>query len=169
MVEHLGYKSIGIQWQVEIGLSREILTDEVLVRASQERLSQVEIIPDKKLTRRKLAHLNLARSIADLTFSHNRVAGIYAAIIPAASDRVRTAGMYSRETRAIYISADQLQSGQDTVDTVIHELAHHLSQAEDGDEAHNAAMTKVAAMVVRKASEGYFDNLVREVVWHGGR
>ena len=83
MVTHLGYKSIGVQWQVREGLSRAITTDKDLIKASQEKLSQVEIIPDDGLSKRQLAHLKLARAIADATFTHHRVeGGVFAAIIP---------------------------------------------------------------------------------------
>jgi hypothetical protein len=56
--------------------------------------------------------------------------------------------MYSRTTMEIYIAADQLERGRTTVDTVIHEIAHHTSGAEDLEEAHSEAMTRVAAKVV---------------------
>jgi hypothetical protein len=167
MVKHLGYKPAGVLFEVRDGLSRAITTDKDLIKASQERLSQVDIIPDERLTKRQLAHLKLAREIADRVFSHNKVSGVYAAIIPPASDRVRTAGMYAKETETVYISADQLESGRNTVDTVIHELAHHQSGAEDGTEAHGAAMTKVAASVVQKTAQGEFDELLKEVQWYG--
>jgi hypothetical protein len=168
MVTHLGYKSVGVQWAVRTGLSRAIITDKDLIKASQERLSEVEIIPDERLSRAQVAHLKLARAIADATFAHHRVeGGVFAAIIPPASDRVRTAGMYARESERVYISADQLSSGRATVDTVIHELAHHMSGAEDGTEAHNSAMTRVAAMVVQSTAEGKFNEILKDVSWYG--
>jgi hypothetical protein len=167
MVAHLGYKPVGVQWEVREGLSGAITTDKDLIKASQERLSQVEIIPDTRLTKRQLAHLKLARAIANEVFKYNRVAGVYAAIIPPASDRVRTAGMYAKETETVYISADQLQSGRNTVDTLVHELAHHQSKAEDLTEAHSAAMTSVAASVVQVTAKGKFDEILKEVNWYG--
>ena len=73
--------------------------------------------------------------------------------------------MYSRITEEIYISADQLEQGQTTVDTVIHEIAHHTSGAEDLTQAHSEQMTRVAARVVEHTAKGCFDELLREVVW----
>jgi len=165
MVEHLGYVSVSVQWNVRDTLATVITTDEDLVKASQERLGGVKIVPDERLTTRQSAHLKLARAIANRIFTIHKVDGVYAAIIPPASDRVRTAGMYSREAREIYISIDQLEHGQSTVDTVIHEMAHHMSGAEDLEEPHSAAMTKLAALVVKHTTQGVFDELMPEVKW----
>ena len=97
----------------------------------------------------------------------NPVKGVHAAIIPPASDRVRTAGMYSRNTEEVFISSDQLEHGHNTVDTSIHEIAHHTSGAEDGEEAHNAEMTRIAGLVVEATAKGYFDEFLGEssFVW----
>ena len=96
---------------------------------------------------------------------YNPVAGVLAAIIPPASDRVRTAGMYSRTTQEIFLGSDVLEHAQTTIDTVIHEIAHHTSGAEDLEERHAAAMTEVAAKVVKDTAAGYFDDLLKEVTW----
>ena len=166
MVTHLGYKPVGVQWEVRDGLAEAITTDKDLIKASQERLSQVEIIPDARLTKGQLAHLDLARAITTEVAKYDGVAGVYAAIIPPASDRVRTAGMYAKETKTVYISANQLSGARTTVDTLVHELAHHQSQAEDLTEAHSAAMTSVAASVVQATAKGKFDSLLKEVAWY---
>ncbi len=161
-IKHLGYTSIGVQWAVRDALARAITVDEELVRASQERLREVEIIPDERLTPPQLAHLKLARGIAGY---FHYIAGVHAAIIPPASDRVRTAGMYSRTTREIYIAADQLERGRSTIDTAVHEIAHHTSGAEDLEEGHSRAMTQVAARVVELTAAGRFDEALKEAVW----
>ena len=90
---------------------------------------------------------------------------MHAAIIPPASDRVRTAGMYSRTTGEIYIASDQLESARSTIDTVIHEIAHHTSGAEDLEQAHADAMTNIASRVVKETAGGKFDELLKEVTW----
>ena len=168
-VRHLGYVPVSVHYGVERCLGGAITTDEDLVKASQERLRDVETIPDGGLTPRQLASLKLARAIADrLThWMFRPVMGVHAAIIPPASDRVRTAGMYSRKTEEVFISSDQLEHGRNTVDTVIHEIAHHTSGAEDGEEAHNAAMTKIAGQVVEATAKGFFDEFLGEsnFVW----
>ncbi len=168
-VKHLGYVPTSVHYGVERCLCQAITTDEELVKASQERLRDVETIPDGRLTPRQLASLKLARAIADrLThWMWSPVMGVHAAIIPPASDRVRTAGMYSRNTEEVFIGSDQLEHGRNTVDTVIHEIAHHTSGAEDGEEAHNAAMTKVAGQVVEATAKGFFDEFLGDpsFVW----
>ena len=163
-VKHLGYISVSVQWAVRDTLSKAITTDEDLVTASQEKLREVQVIPDERLTPGQLAHLTLARKIATY-FHHPNIAGVHAAIIPPASDRVRTAGMYGRATREIYIASDQLERGRTTIDTVIHEIAHHTSGAEDLEEGHSQAMTYVAARVVELTAAGRFDEELEEAVW----
>lgn len=168
-VRHLGYVPVSVHYGVEKCLAGAITTDEDLVKASQERLRDVEIIPDERLTSRQLASLKLARAIADrLThWMWSPLMGVHAAIIPPASDRVRTAGMYGRTTEEVFISSDQLEHGRTTVDTVIHEIAHHTSGAEDGEEAHNAEMTRIAGQVVEATAKGHFDELLADpnFVW----
>ncbi|MDD4985021.1 MAG: hypothetical protein PHQ43_04410, partial [Dehalococcoidales bacterium] len=140
-------------------------TDSDLVKASQERLREARVIPEERLSPRQRAHLKLARAIAEEVASGRKVGGVHAAIIPPASDRVRTAGMYSRVTEEIFIASDQLERGRSSVDTVIHELAHHLSGAEDLEENHASEMTRIAAQVVEATSQGKFDELTKEAVW----
>ena len=73
--------------------------------------------------------------------------------------------MYSRITQEIFIASDQLERGSATVDTVIHEIAHHTSGAEDLEQAHSSAMTQVAARVVKTTAAGDFDDLLKEALW----
>jgi hypothetical protein len=164
-VKHLGYESTGVSWHVRETLGKVILTDAFLIKASQERLREAQVIPDDQLSFRQKASLKLARAIAQETLPYNPVAGVHAAIIPPASDRVRTAGMYSRTTQEIFLGSDILEHAQTAIDTVIHELAHHTSLAEDLEERHAAAMTEVAARVVKNTAAGSFDDLLKEVTW----
>ena len=164
-VRHLGYYAVDIRWEVRDALSRAIKTDTALVRDSQERLREAEIIPDIRLTSKQIAHLRLARKISDTIFRYNRVAGVHAAVIPPASDRVRTAGLYGRTTKEVFIASDQLEQARNTVDTIIHELAHHSSQAEDLSETHSQELTRLAALVMEQVSKGAFDEELRGVEW----
>ncbi len=163
-VKHLGYESVSVQWYAQDTLAEAILTDKALAKASQDRLREAQVIPDSKLAHRQLIHLRLARSVAGQVTS-SPVAGVYAAIIPPASDRVRTAGMYSRTTEEIFIASDQLEHAQNTIDTLIHEIAHHVSGAEDLEQGHSEAMTKIAARVVEKTAERAFDDVLQEALW----
>jgi hypothetical protein len=164
-VRHLGYIPISISYYVKDTLARAITTDTDLVKASQERLREAQVIPDARLSHRQRVHLRLARAIVDEICRVRRVSAVHAAIIPPASDRVRTAGMYGRTTQEIFIASDQLESGRATVDTVIHEIAHHTSGAEDLEQAHSAAMTQVAARMVEETAAGKFDEILKESVW----
>ncbi len=164
-VKHLGYESTGVSWHVRDTLGEVVLTDAALIKASQEKLREAQVIPDSQLSFRQRASLKLARAIAQETLPYSPVAGIHAAIIPPASDRVRTAGMYSRTTQEIFLGSDILEHAQTAIDTVIHEIAHHTSGAEDLEERHAAAMTEVAARVVKNTAAGNFDDLLKEVTW----
>jgi hypothetical protein len=130
----------------------------------QQGLSEVQVVPDERLNPRQFAHLELARAIAERVPSH-RPGGVYAAIIPPISDRVKTVGLYQTVTTEIFIGTDQLERASWTVDTVIHEIAHHTSGAEDGEEAHNTEMTRVAAKVVEMTAARMFDEELKEAVW----
>jgi len=164
-IKHLGYTAVNVQWNVRDTLARAIPTDKDLVKASQERLREAEIIPDDRLSRKQRTNLKLARAITDDICRIRKVSAVHAAIIPPASDRVRTAGMYSRTTEEIYIASDQLESARSTIDTVIHEIAHHTSGAEDLEQAHADAMTNVASRVVKETAAGKFDEILKEVTW----
>ena len=76
-----------------------------------------------------------------------------------------TAGMYGRSTEEVFISLDQLERGSTTVDTVVHELAHHTSGAEDLEEPHTRHMTIIAGYTVQLTHQGSFDELMREARW----
>lgn len=164
MVAHLGYGSVSVKWEVESALARAIKTDSTLVQESQERLREVQAIPDDRLTPRHRAHLRLARRIADGVL-YTKVAGVHAAIIPPASERTRTAGLYSRTTREVFISLEQLDMARTTVDTLVHELAHFTSDADDLSEAHSNEMTRLASRVVEHTSKREFDEELKEAEW----
>ena len=168
MVKHLGYQSVSLSYGVRDTLGRAITTDTEIVRTSQERLREVEVIPDAKLEHRHLAHLSLARAIAAKVFYTPPT--VHVAVIPPASDRVRTAGMYSTATGDIYISLEMMERGRSMVDTLVHELAHHRQyrtyhEAEDLTPAHAESMTYIAAQVVEAVAVGRFDDLLGEVSW----
>ena len=160
MVRHLGYESTSVSWNVAESFRSIFKKDADLITESQDRLRDIEVIRDEKLTERERIHLILARAIADSIARHRRVGGVHAAIIPPASDRVRTAGLYGRSTEEIFIAADQLRRGRTVVDTTIHELAHHTTGAEDGEEAHNRELTRLGGIVVELTSQRYYDDII---------
>lgn len=152
MVRHLGYEPVD-----DNSITR---TDIDIVRESQERLKEVEIIPDRSLSPAAKTSLSLAKRIADDVASRRRVRGVRAASIPPASDRVRTAGMYSRGGEEIYISADMLARGKTAVDSTLHEMAHHNSGAEDGNMAHSTELSRLGGLVVEKVASRKYDDII---------
>jgi hypothetical protein len=170
MVKHLSYKSVSLLYSVRDTLSTVITTDKELVRASQERLREVEIVPDDRLDSVPLAHLKLAREITKRVFPYSPPAGIYAAAIPPASDRTRTAGLYSTATGEVYIAMEQMGRCRRVIDTLIHELAHHrqyrgTGEADDLTPTHMEAMQAIAADVVKITALSELDYLFKEVTW----
>jgi len=138
-IRHLGYNPVSLSEEEKVKLVGE----------SQRRLAEVKPLPDTVLSPSQLSSLSLARAIAGEK--------VHAANIPPASDRVTTAGMYSRSTREIYISPAQLERGREAVSTTIHELAHHTSGAEDGEPEHKVEISKVANQVVVATKRGDYD------------
>jgi hypothetical protein len=166
-VRHLGYESVDISPENYGNLRK----DTEIVEQSQINLSKVQVIPDEQLSSRQLASLKLIRAIVNYHL-HNwpddyKVKGVYAAIIPPASDLTRTTGLYSRSAQEIYIPADQLEYAHTAVDVDIHELAHHVSQAEDLEEKHVSTISELAGQVVKYVWDKRFDPIIRDpnFVW----
>jgi hypothetical protein len=160
MVRHLGYSSVSVSFNVADAFRRVFKRDSDLISESQARLRDVDVIPDEKLSERERLNLILARAIVYDVARHRRVGGVHAAIIPPASDRVRTAGLYGRSTEEIFIAADQLTRGRTAVDTTIHELAHHTTGAEDGEEAHNKELSRLGGKVVELTALKNYDDII---------
>jgi len=95
---------------------------------------------------------------------------VYAAVIPPASDRVRTAGLYSITTGEVYIDMAQMPRLHHVIDTLVHELAHHrqyrrTGEAEDLTPVHMESMQWVAAEVVKITESSELDHLFKEATW----
>lgn len=158
-VKHLGYRSKTVPDDVINSVKGIIKTDTDLITESQERLKGVQKVPDSDLSPTQIANLNLAKAVAEaITFGTHR--GPFAAIIPPASDRTRTAGLYSRATKEQFISREQLYHAKSAIETTIHESSHHTSGKEDGDPALAAEISKNAAKIIKLAQMGAFDKYI---------
>ncbi|MDD5412096.1 MAG: hypothetical protein PHF31_11905 [Methylobacter sp.] len=152
-VRHLGYEP------VNSGVDK---TDKELLAESQDRLSRIIEVPDNQLSSFRNKHLGLAREIARKLRAS---VDIVAADIPPASDRVRTAAVYHRRNRRIYIDLNRLDSAQYTTEAVVHELAHFFTDAEDGEPVHKQSMGDTAGKVVSMANSGQLDDCLVGVRW----
>ena len=166
-VEHLGYHSVSLGDDEIASLETKVPTDIEIINESQNRLRETKVIPDEQLTGTQLAHLNLARAIAR-GVGCIPPAGIHAAAIPPASDRVRTAGLYGTRTGALYLSIEMLSKGRDAFDTLVHELGHHrqyssTGEAEDLTPSHAEAMKSIADKLTQGLSSGEYDKLLRDI------
>ena len=163
-VEHLGYHSVSLSDEEIASLETKAPTDIEIINESQKRLRETKVIPDDQLNPLHLAHLNLARAIAK-GVDCLPPGGIHAAVIPPASDRVRTAGLYGTKTGALYLSIDMLSKGRDAFDTLVHELGHHRQftgsgEAEDSTPRHAEAMKNIADKLVQGLNSGEYDKLL---------
>jgi len=163
-VEHLGYHSVSLSDDEISLLERKVPTDIEVINESQSRLRETKIIPDDQLSPLQLAHLNLARAIAR-GVGCVPPAGIHVAVIPPASARVRTAGLYGTKTGALYLSIDMLSKGRDAFDTLVHELGHHLQytgsgEAEDLTPNHAESMKNIAEKLIQGLNSGDYDKLL---------
>ncbi len=164
LVQHLGYKAVTVAYGVRDGLATLVSTDRQLVEKSQERLQGAQIIKDDKLPAKESQHLTIARRLTSISTANPKA--VYAAIIPPASDRVRTAGMYQKSTREVFISMQELTRLQSTISVLIHELAHNLSGADDLTDDHANAITLLAGEMVNNVQHGKIDELLtKDVVW----
>lgn len=120
----------------------------------------ISVIPDDMLNEHQRNNLNLARQIA-------RSYGVYhvsAAKISTDNHR-NIVGVYSVRSESIYISPVQLMRARDTVDTIIHELAHHVSHAYDWTEEYKRSLITVADNIIIKCEAGEYDRALTNVVW----
>ncbi len=169
-VKHLNYTSVNLKDEVRSAFAMIIKTDAKLVEESQDRLKDTEVIPDNSLPETERGNLEIAREMAKL---FNLPGPVNAAVIPPASDNARTAGFYNGTLQAIKIELSQLRSLLSTVDTMIHELAHHIAflntnnmeKAEDLTPDHANALSHVGARFIRFVNEGKLDHVLKGRSW----
>jgi hypothetical protein len=115
----------------------------------------IKAIPEKELIPLQKTHLEVARQVAQ---------GVE--VKPALLiNSVRIIGAYHPWSGPIYIAPQRLGRLRFTMNTTIHELAHHQSQAGDGTLAHERAISAITDQVAAQAAAGHFDRLLVEAVW----
>lgn len=116
---------------------------------------KINVIPESKLSPLQLSHLQVAKEIA-------RGLDVHPAHI---TNSVKIIGAYKLSGGPIYISPERLNKLRWTINTAIHEKAHHVSQANDGTRHHDDAISRLSAQVAQDASTGRFDDFLKEVQW----
>lgn len=120
----------------------------------------IDVIPDSELNEVQMNNLKLARAICGSMGVYNvRAARIYP------GDHRNIVGVYSVNKQAIYISPIQLMRARDTVDTVIHELAHHVSKAQDNTDKYKESLKIVADDTIMRCEAGMYDRVLTHVNW----
>jgi hypothetical protein len=166
VMQYFGFTSTSLSWTIRGVLEGVLTTDKSIYIKHQTEMQKVEIVPDEKLTVVQRLNLNLARKIAG-ELGYGASSKIKAAIIPAAPDGNQIGGVYDKLSREIDVSLSQLETGIETVDTTIHELAHAATGEIDLTHAHNAMCTLMAARIFRLVSQGKFDEVLKDIhfIW----
>jgi len=158
LVRHYGYEPVDVpagERPAGVPIDFELVND------AQRRLAQFRVIPDSALLPGQLVNLNLVRAITKKNSPNGDIPDVFAAEVPGASDRVITAGMYSKRDRKIYTCTSQLHRGKNAVETGIHEVTHHTSGGDDGEPEHNAEMSRVVDKVMEQVHSGVYDEYLK--------
>ena len=115
----------------------------------------IKAVPENKLTTLQLTHLKVARQVAGSV-----------PVYPASMhNSAKIIGAYRLQSGPIYIAPERLLRLRYTMNTTIHELGHHESQADDGSKAHDQAMSRITRRVSEMAREGTLDAHLGGVIW----
>jgi hypothetical protein len=156
---YLGFKSISISSDILDVLTSVLYTDKRVVMESQERLGKMKILKDAELTPIQLLHLELARIICqDIRYGSKA----FAAIIPSGSLDVITDAAWDTVDKTAYFALSTLSTGSETVNAVVHEMAHAVSGKEDLSAEHFDAATQIAAKIFRSVSQGKYDKILKD-------
>ena len=132
-------------------------------------ITNVNILSDDKLSEKQMKHLAIAREIASWYNSDRiRVSRVVAAEVTVQERGVTIDGLYSTATKSIYLAPHVLQYIDDTVDTHIHEIAHHRTQAPDGTKVHEDEIEKISQDVIDHIKSGALFGKLKNVAWKRG-
>lgn len=175
MIIHFGFSPVELVFGIQGFMGDILTTDTRVIRQHQADLRKTQIVPENQLSSVQWTNLYLARRIAKdfRKTSFGTPLQVHAGIIPRTEQMTRTTGMYDTSSQEIILAIEVLDRGRSTVDTLIHEIGHHLAYMETKDvkmcedltEYHAQAMTRAAAAVFKSAIEGNYDDLLREVNW----
>jgi len=116
---------------------------------------KIDRIPEEKLTPRQRTHLKVAREVA----------GEVPVIAAKLSDHLHIIGAYDTLGSKIYITPERLERLSTTLNTGIHELAHHQTHRDDGTREHSEAISRISKKVTAEAGWGKYDGLLRDAIW----
>jgi len=181
--KHLGYKVVtnlpyalsGFVDRLELLPTAASVQDQWVerVKTNEKLLSPNDLPPTARV------HLEVAKALARDTVNPPPKDVFARADMPRmAGSGSRTAGYYDRVARVIVIQLEKLVSFELTLDVLIHEMGHHVSQAADLTDGHVNATTRVAAEISKMMERGWLGVELRALpadhlaafLWHeGGR
>jgi len=115
----------------------------------------VNIVPEAQLTHTQKVHLTLARQVTGGVLTYPARMHNSAIII----------GGYKLSSGPIYIAPQRLHRLNTTMNTTIHEMGHHESQAGDNTKAHEDAIRRISKRVSQEAREGKYDAYLGGARW----
>lgn len=166
---HLGFKPIGITWGVADFLKdiSDFPVDISQALIARKKMAESQIIADSDLDPKALKHLVLARSLAS-EFTPTPEQQIVAAIIPPVGNAVRTAGAYGKTSQMIMIDMYTLDFALSTIDTLVHELGHFITNgADDLTDRFIDAVSEVAGKIIKNVSQRKHDAVFKDIDWWG--
>lgn len=115
----------------------------------------IVVLSESKLTSLQKTHLQVSRELAK---------GVK--VFPAdLHNHLKILGAYKCPSGPIYISPERLGKLRWTINTTVHELAHHRSQANDGTKMHDDFIGKVTHEVTTIANSGRIDEGLTGAEW----
>jgi hypothetical protein len=122
----------------------------------------IRVIGDSSLDSTQVKHIEVARMIASW---YNGVSSVKAAEVRVKEPGVTIDGLYSTASKSIYLAPHVLRRIDKTVDTDIHEIAHHNTQAPDGTKLHEDEIDRVSEDVIGRIKSGALKGKLKSVAW----
>jgi len=133
-------------------------------------ITSVELVSESRLSKQQATHLKVARLVAAWYNSDEiRISRVVAAKVTVLERGVMIDGLYSTYTKTVYLAPHVLEYIDTTIDTLIHEIAHHRTQAPDGAKVHEDEIENVSQRVINEIKSGTLYGKLKGVAWSGGQ
>jgi len=167
-LEYHGYTTVYTPWVME-SVMGEILTSDTEKALELIEMQQGERIPvpDERLTKQQLLHLDLLRWI-NARIGYPRAEGIRAAELPLDPATMhKTKGQTEPDMRLIWIDLSALDKFTEALSVYVHEMGHvRTPGAEHHEPRYINATTDVAAEITRLVTTSPLPPVWGDVVWH---
>jgi len=125
----------------------------------------IDVINDEKLSPLERRHLAVARTIAGWFQTPIPIAKLVCAKVVIVEKHLVLDGVYSLGSKSIYLTESVVNRLQPTIETTIHEIAHHITGSEDDTPEHELEIDRVSEEVIKRVEAGEINNLLGDVTW----